>query len=163
MQKQPNQKKSSKISIIAIVLLLISAGITGYFQYQQRSLKPKKALLEKSISNIEKQLNGSSEDQESQEIVALVEKSKKRIKWSTIMSSITNFETPSLSFQSFSSTNEKPYKVEISGKASSIKSIQLLLERLKNDPKVQEQFVHSLQTQKDDNNNLVFTLTFTLK
>ncbi|PID70464.1 hypothetical protein CSB37_02125 [bacterium DOLZORAL124_38_8] len=159
---QPTPKKS-KLSIIAIVLLLVSAGVTGYFQYQQSQLKPQKELLEKSIKNIDDQLNGSSQNQTSQHMVALVDKTKSRIAWSKIMSSITNFETPSLSFQQFSSTNTKPYQVEVSGKAASVESIQLLLKRLQESSKVETPFIHSLQTQKDDNNNLMFTLTFTLK
>ena len=158
----PVTKKKISVSFIALGLILLSIGFAVYFQYQVQQAQTKKGILKKSVDTISAELKGDSQNKESQEIFTLVNKDKERVIWSNIMSKISSFETPSISFNNFSASTDLPRKIEITGSASSTRSIQILIGRLKNDKSIQTPFLHSIYSEPETKKTN-FTLTFTLE
>lgn len=161
MAQNPHTTKKGKTIFISVFLLLIALGFTGYFQWQKNNLEADKAVLELSIKNIKKELNGTSE-KDSNKMVALVEANKKRIKWMPLMQEVLSFETPSISFENFSIQAENPHQVQVDGSGKNMASVKTLVQRMKSNAKISDPFLHTIQ-QDSETGKTNFQLTFNLQ
>lgn len=166
------ENRVSFLTTIALGLIVLVALSIVFLSWKKYVLQKEETELSQKIEVKIKTLQGLSQGTNSvaynQAATALSKAEKYRVRWSEIVEKILKLESPTIQFLQFASSPQK--EISIDGIASSMEDIELLLEKLKQDPSIHLPFVSSLAEAESVEGTVLakmgkvfrFQLTFTL-
>ncbi len=158
---------STFVTLMACFFIALVVGSIGFYQWRLYQLKNAISLTESRIktkqSSVESLAGGVSFSEFLQAFESVENARDYRIQWSEVASFVLAFESPTMRFTNFSSTESQ--QISVTATAPTMRDVQTLLQKIQTQSaKASNLFLTSLRKQKNsagvDEYGFVFTFQF---